>query len=303
MKKYIIEYKIPTLAENAVMENTDSPATFSIDGIEFSQWDFNHRDGWLGDSWIGKLTIEAGDKLEAINIFVSKLKKIIPRLSLISQCYIEFLDQPFLITKNNGTTGFFRYIKKRKGVGLSFREEEKNALAHLLKNDFISEEFYYYWNDAVNTIGYSAKLLLIFAAIESLVKNKKGGKDFNLMEKILGKELCDELFSPNTGLRHRLTHGEYFELGDSKIDYLDRIHKKVMGYFNKSVLNQSLLSENVKHPQRHFFGNKEEARFFIERIDGKKLNFREVLIDFSENDFHELKQHKHVSEEEPESTF
>lgn len=303
MTKYTVEYRILTLAKNAVMGNPEKPARFIIDDIEFSHLNFTHNEGWLENYWIAKLDIEIGNRFEAYKQCTSKLKKIIPRLALISQSYTEFINQPFLITKEDNKIGFFGYKKDRNGTGLMFREKEKEALDYLLSNESIPEEFYYYWNDAVNTIGYSAKLLLMFSALESLAKNNKGKKDFNIINKILGEELTNQLFQQNFGLRHRLIHGEYFNREDQKTDYLDIVHKKVIGYFNKSILENNLINENVVNPQRHIFGNKDTGRFFIQRMDENDLNFREVLNDFQENEFNSPKKHKHIEDKTLDENF
>lgn len=297
MYKYKIEYRILTLAKNAVAESSEKLATFSVDDVEFSHWSFSHMEGWIGNYWISKFEAEADNRLDAYKACIQKLKRIVPRLSLITQSYIEFIGQPFLITKEANEIGFFGYVEETEGVGLMFMENEKEALTILLENESVPEEFYYYWNDAVNTTGYSAKLLLMFSAIEALTKKSDGTKDFEKINEILGEDLNSQLFQQNTGLRHRLIHGEYFSGEDPQVDYLEVVHKKIINYFNASILNRELLNTNVKNPQRHFFGNREVGRFFIRKIDKGVLDFREVLNDFSENEFHTPKTHEHVFEE------
>ena len=301
MTKYTVEYRIQTLAKNAVLEANKKPAEFFVDDIKFSQWDFNYNDGCLGDYWISKLEIEAETGFKAYEICVKKLKRIIPRLALISQCFIEYHAQPFLIKKDGSELGFFGYIKENNGTGLMFMENEKNALETLLKDKLIPEEFYYYWNDAVNTIGYSAKLLLMFSAIESLSKKSNGKKDPNLIIKILGEELNKKLFQQKTGIRHKLIHGEYFE--DLKTNYLEPVHKRVIQYFNRSIFKSKLICEKVRYPQRHFFGNKERSSFFIKRKKEGTLNFKEVLNDFDENEFQSPKEHEHIIDKDLYKNF
>jgi hypothetical protein len=307
MNKYKIEHKILTLAHCAVMENKEKPASFDVDGISFSHWDFNYRDGWLSDAWIAEFNTEAKDSHKAFKLFRDKLVKIIPRIALISQSYIEFYGEPFLISKVNSDVAFFRYTKDVRSVGLMFMEGEQKALKVLLKSTEIPEAFYYYWNDAVNTIGYSPKLLLMFSAIEALVK-KDGKKDWNLINTILGENLTKELFgtrkNSSVGLRHRLVHGEYFNVGDQGKDYLDLVHKKLMTYFNKSIFKEDLVHEDVTHPQRHFFGNKEECRVFIKLKNGSKaFNFKDLIGDFNENGFRNPEKYEHVFDEKLNTSF
>jgi len=294
MNKYTIEQKILTLAECAVMENKQKPASFKFDNIEFSHWDFDYRKGWLGNSWIATAAINAKNYVEAYLVFNNKLSKIIPRISLIAQSYIQYLREPFLIYKNKSDVAFFKYTENRSVVGLMFMEKELKALEILVKKTEIPDNFFYYWNDVTNTIGYSAKLLLMFSAIESLAKqlvkeSKEKGKKKpkeEFMKEILGSDLYKECFENTKGLRHRLMHGDYFQQNDFKKNYLEIIHKKVISYFNREVFKENLISEDVINPQRHFWPNKEGKSFFIKIKDkNQKFSLKEVLNEFQDGEF------------------
>ena len=195
---YSIEQRIETLAENAILEKGNA-ASFTTLGIEFSHWDFNLRDGWLQNYWLAKETCVVANVESACQHFNDKLKRIVPRVALVSQCYTEWRGQPYLIVRADLSLGYYVFIRNTNPVGLMFMEDEVKAL-NLLLDKPIPEAFYYYWNDAVNTIGYSSKLLLMFCAIEALVKvpGKKGPptKDWGRLESILGGELKAELFAP-----------------------------------------------------------------------------------------------------------
>lgn len=296
LNKYKIEHKILTLAHCAVMEKKDKPASFSIDDVEFSHWDFNCADGWLTDAWIATATIEAENYHKAFSEFIKRLSRLIPRISLISQSYIEYLSEPFLIHKIGSDTAFCRYTKDVDATGLMFMENEVKALNKLLTNTEIPEAFYYYWNDAVNSTGYSAKLLLMFSAIEALVK-KNGQKDWNLINEILGEDLVKELFGQsNTGLRHRLVHGEYFSNQDHGKNYLELVHNKVIDYFNSKIFSESLIDKNITHPQRHFFGNKQECKVFVKiKTSNQSFNLKDLLKDFGEKEFYKSEKYEYAS--------
>lgn len=305
--KYEIEHKILTLAHCAVMEKKDDPASFEVDDIKFSHWDFNYRDGWLIDAWLAVATIEAENYHKAFAEFIKKLSRLIPRISLISQSYIEYLSEPFIIHKTGSNTAFFRYTNDTGAVGLMFMEGEQKALKILIDNKVIPEAFYYYWNDAVNATGYSAKLLLMFSAIEALVK-KNGQKDWNLINEILGSDLVEELFGTkeksNTGLRHRLVHGEYFGNQDNGKNYLDLVHNKVIKYFNDKIFKESLIHENVTHPQRHFFGNKQECKTFVKvKTNESIFSLKDLLQDFSDHGFRTPEKYEHVFDDKLNSTY
>jgi hypothetical protein len=280
--KYLIQQKIGTLAENAVNVAKSDPS-FTVDDITFYQWEFNHRDGWLGDAWLAEATIDAENFSDAYRQFRAKLVRIVPRIAFVGQAYTEFGNQPFLILKEGSDIAYFYDILDRRHVGLMFQEDEEAALRALIDNHEVSDEFFLYWSDAVNTIGYSPKLLVMFSAIEALAKKPNGKKDYGKIEAILGPELKQEIFTPTTGLRHRLTHGEHFSVNDFSKNYVEEIHKKIVQYFNQEILGSKLITEDVTGPQRHLFGNKELGRYFIKaKKTGAQLRLREVLKNFDD---------------------
>jgi len=286
---YKIEYRIQTLAKNAVPNKAqNSYHIFPVGDIIFEHWDFNIRDGWLENAWLAKGEVSSNGFLKAINAFRRKLWKIVPRVSLISQSYIEYHFEPFLVHKKDDDRTFFHCTKDSESGGLMFMENEKQALDELLVSTKIPDEFYYYWNDAVNTLGYSAKLLLMFSALEALAKrrDKKRFKyPIDLYVHILGKRLANKIFIQTVGLRHRLVHGEYLSpKQDGKKNYLDLIHKKVISFFNKKILSKHLLSENVVNPQRHFYGSKSEWHRFVRRVDnGTTFELKDLLGEITDD--------------------
>jgi len=268
---YEIQHKIVTLVKNAVIDkDKDTHHIFSVDYITFEHWDYSFEDAQIGDAWIAKGEVESDNFLEAINIFRKSLSKIVPRIALISQAYIEYHREAFVIHKKESDTAFFHCTKDRKPVSLMFMKNEKQALDELLTSVEVPDEFYYYWNDAVNTLGYSAKLLLMFSALEALAKKRDKSKFSNpidLHTHILGEELADTIFTQTSGLRHRLVHGEYLSPDqDGKKNYLDLVHKKIIQFFNKKILSRPLLEENVINPQRNFYGNKSGWDKFIKKM-------------------------------------
>lgn len=295
MNKYKIEHKIETLAQNAVM-TMEVPGSFVIDGTIFSHYEFSHTKGWLHDSWIAAAIIEALNFKEASHLFWQRLFKIVPRATFISQCYTEFVTQPYIICKVGANSAFFRFVRDSQPVGLMFAEDELRALNLLLNRNDIPEQFYRYWNDAVNATGYTPKLLLMFSAIEALAKSGPGKKDWDKIKSILGTDLTIGLFgtkeNPKTGLRHRLVHGEYFNSGDTGKNYVDIVHKRLISYFNDKIFKEQLLEVNVTEPQRHLFGNKQEMRSFIQPFEGAELSLKLVLADFEANDLSKMKQYR-----------
>jgi hypothetical protein len=141
------------------MEDGQMAAAFSVGQIKCSHWDFDVTQAWRSDCWLAEATIDAENYKAAFGIFRRDMSRVVPRISLISQTYTEFLQQPFLIVREGQQIGFLRYTRKRSGVGLMFIENHREALVRLLEDTSIPEEFYYYWNDVVNAVGYTPKLV------------------------------------------------------------------------------------------------------------------------------------------------
>jgi len=276
--------KIQTLVHLLFLQQNEKPASFEFEGIEFYHCEFSHQNGWQKDEWNAAETIEAETWESAFTLFRQKLFSIIPKISFISQAYIDFRIQPFLVHKNESQIAVTNYVAESKPVGLMFGNDDVKVLTELVKNKDIPKEFFLYWNDAVNTTGYSAKLLLMFSAIEALTKKPNGKPNYTLREEVLGKELKFEIFGDKnkskTALRNRIVHGEYFSPEDKK-NYIDAIHKQTIRYFNEHILSESQINEDVKNPQRHFFGNKKSWYGFVERLDkSNEFDLDDILKDF-----------------------
>jgi len=290
MKKYTIHHRIKTVTSNWVSIGNSS-TVFSVDTIKFEQ-EFTLQDGPSGDYWIASSEVEANTWQEAIQDFTDRLVRIASRISLIGQGYIDFIREPFLIRSSQfPTIAFFRNVLDRGHVGLSFFEKHKLALEKLLLDQQASDEFYLYWNDATNTTGYSAKLLLMFAAIEALVKKRDKplySKPDEFRKKILGDDLYMEIYPDRTGLRNRLTHGEYLDWAKDTKDYVAEVHKKVVIFINTEVLKDNLIDEDVVQPQRNFNENKTEWKTgFLKKVGDNNspgLSLEELIAYFNKED-------------------
>jgi hypothetical protein len=67
---YVIEHRIHTLAENAAL-TSPRLASFNIEGVDFSHWDFNTTNGWSQDFWLAKAEVSAENYQEAFVSFRS----------------------------------------------------------------------------------------------------------------------------------------------------------------------------------------------------------------------------------------
>ncbi|WP_342347072.1 hypothetical protein [uncultured Nitrospira sp.] len=283
--QYEIQSRVEALAQIAMTFNSET-SSFLLDEIYFSLWDRGPFNG--SNFWLAKVIVKAGNKNEAFDCFNKKMARVIPQIAFISQCYTEFACQPFLVKRLDKSFAFFRYVQESEGVGLMFGDREKKALEILLIDKVIPGAFYSYWNDAVNTFGYSSKILLLCAALDALGKaglsredKKYKEKFYQKIEEIIGLELKQDLWGtkvdPNSGLRQRLVHGDYLGQDDVEKNYADLLHKRIIKYFNETILKEKLLEEDVVDPLRNILGHKEAYQNYIRSKGNKSLDLREVL--------------------------
>ncbi len=306
--KYEIQHRIETFAKISMAHSCES-SFFSFDEICFSAWggDFSFLTTAEQNFWLAKGTVEASSLKDAMAIFDDILLKLVPMISFSSQCYTEYRSQPFLVKREDRAFAYFRYVRDSECVGLIFGEEEGKALETLAGNFNIPREFYRYWNDAVNSVGYSSKLLLFCAALDALAKGELSNDDkkykekfYQKIEDILGTDLKKDLWGtkkdPNSGLRQRLVHGEYLSRCDVQPDYVELVHNRIIQYFNNSILKENLLSEDIIDPQRHKWGNKEKYENFIKAIENKTLGLENILSELEKSGIGNLNDYEWVDD-------
>lgn len=292
MNQYSIHQKIKTISDLCILDEKGVPLPIIIDGIEFKQWDFNLADGCKGDAWIAEGKEEAKNYHEAFFAFRKKLSNIVPKIAFVSQCYMDYTQETFLVNKINDNSekiAFIHYVFERGVTGLMFMEEEGDDFEKLKGEN---NEFFWYMTDCYNTTGYTAKLLLIFSALESLagkeVKKDADGNDYETynkdkMKEIIGDKLYNTVYGKG-GMRHKLTHGEYIDPSFSGTNYVDLFHKLILEHFNKNFGTK--LNLDVVHPQRHPFGNAYYTNVFIKPKEGyeRELTLKKVTEDFKDGD-------------------
>lgn len=292
MSQYLIQQKIKTTANLCILDTGGTPIPIIIDGIGLRHWDFNLADGCKGDAWIAEGKEEAENCREAFVAFRKKLNKVVPKIAFVSQCYMDYTQEPFLVNKienNSENVAFVHYVYERGSTGLTFMEEERDNLE---KINLENKEFFWYMMDCYNAIGYTAKLLLIFSALESLagkeIKKDAEGNDYETynkekMKEILGDELFNTVYGKN-GMRHKLTHGEYIDPSFSGTNYVDLFHKLILEHFNRNLGTN--LNLDVVHPQRHPFGNAYYTNAFIKpkKSSERETALKEVIEEFKAGD-------------------
>ena len=206
------------------------------------------------------------------------------------------------MARDDLNVAFFKYVRARGSVPLMFTEHGHKALEKLLQSS-VPEAFFHYWADAVNAYGFSAKLLLMFAAVEALTKKENGDVDVPKRIAVLGEELATKIFAGRSGLRHRLSHGQYFDEPDSGVNYVEVIHKTVISYFNREILGEPLLQTDVVNPQRHFFGNAEQWMGLIRPKENVPLTLKVAIEHFSRHDGIYSEQHEIIGDDEVRDAF
>lgn len=264
MPSYLIQKRIHTLIEYSIY-NDAGAVSITRNNIRFSSW---LPDAWTTRFWLAETTRDADDFISAWKAFREALSKIVSRVAFAGQAYHTDLGQPYLIKRADSNIAYFRHSQDRQPVPLHFGQEELDSLDILLADTRIPDAFYFYWNDAVNAVGYAAKLVLMFAAIEILFEkaSRTKRKFYAAVRKAFGSDLTKELYgtakNSRSGLRQRLVHGDYLSETDTK-NYVETIHQTIVRCFNQNMLQSHPINEGVINPQRHLFGNLEGWQGFI----------------------------------------
>jgi hypothetical protein len=274
-------------------------ASFAMNNISFSHWEWNYANGATTHYWLIEQEVNATDYRKAFEIHYKESEEIVSKLAFITQSYCEDKREPFLIHKKNSDIVYFRYTRDSSGVPLYFNKNSLNVLIKLLENTHVPKQFYYYWNDMINSTNYSSKLLLLCSALEALAKGLyPNKKKHDALREILGEDLHLKLWErDHKGIRHRLTHGEYFNDETDNENYVQQAYEKILDFFNSTILEDKLLNTDVKNPQRHFSGNKEGGHYFLQNRNGKKEFTLKELLDIADKGLDQLTdQYDFISE-------
>src|SRR5262245_24362668 len=155
---YRVEHRIAALSAMTIVRDGRIAEYFDAEGVRFSPWDLSPEGRYRADFWLAEAEIDAGHLIDALERYWPRVARIVPRLSLVTQAYIEGTMQPFLFVSDVAAIGYLRYTKHADAVGLYLGVEELDAMNELLHDTTIPNEFFYYWNEAVATAGYTAKI-------------------------------------------------------------------------------------------------------------------------------------------------
>jgi hypothetical protein len=289
MNEYLIEHKIKTLSELGVgLKGINDIPQMDIEGYHFTQWDFTWQAGQLGDGWIASKLFRANSAMEALAHFRKELDEFLPKLAFISQCYMDFYRQPFLIYRKNNNEErdfFFRFTEEKDGVPLTFTENELKSYESIKTFPFLNT--FRFLQECNNCVGYVPKMTLLFAALEAMCGKKEIQRknvvqviyDKEVMKKILGEELNEEFFGRD-GIRNKIIHGDTIDLLPER-DYVEEIHWKIVAYFNKE-LGADIVTEVVS-PQRNFYSNYYYSNLWLRPIEEFKIGLKSCVEGYSAN--------------------
>lgn len=293
MNQYDIQHKIKALAKiDEDYSGASIKAEFFIDNLCFRQWDCTEQDGSIGDAWIVQTQIEAENSVDAYVVLVQKLNEILPRICFVSQCFLDFGHESFLILKKNNNPDnvfAFKRFDETKGGGLSFGKQEETAVKKLKGYQY--PQVFKFLQESINTTNYYARTALMLAALEAMsgevqamscnCENAKKRLTYNRneMKKILNDdELVDSLFGSG-GIRHKLFHGNIKDFESAfPEDYFSKIHKAIIRYFNN--LYSVKITEDAKDVPRDFIIKSE---IFLPLKAKGFVSLQDVVKTFCEN--------------------
>lgn len=274
MNKYLINYKIATVAELI--------KSFNWGGYNFSSYT---NECWNCDAWIASKVIEANTAGEARYKFITDLIPQVEKCSVISQCAFRIVANSYFIykqTNNPEKVVYIYYVRDVGHTGLHFDIQE---IEQLPKFDLITnKKGLFYIMEAANASTFFTRLSMLLAAAEGFagevkIKNQiKTNKP--TLEDILGTDLFKKLYSYGTGLRHKLLHGN-IQAQDLFDGLTEQIYDKLRVYLKTRFDIQ--LEENVVHPQRNFSGNHLYTSTFEKLVDEKYLNLKLIEEAFDDN--------------------
>lgn len=273
MNKYLIQYKIATVAELI--------HPFNARGYSFK----SYADSWWNcDAWVVSKVIEANTAVEARMSFHKDLIPQIEQFSVISQCAFRIIANSYFIYKETNNPEKIIYVYYVRDVGHTGLHFDNDEIDQLPKFDKITnKEGLMYIAEAANASTFYTRLSMLLAGAEGLageittVGRVETNKDE--LKEILGVDLYVKLYGYGKGLRHKLFHGNVktHQLFDGLTEV---IYNKLRKYLKNKYDIQ--LEESVVHPQRNFNGNYEFAATWKRLRDKKYLDLRLIEQPFDE---------------------
>ena len=283
MNKYLIKYKIATVAE---LEDT-----FKLNDYEFTPFT---KEYWSCNAWVATKMVEADHGGIALRDFILGLIPIIEQCSVIPQCAFRIVANTYIVYKLNNNPDkaiYIYYVRKVSHTGLPFGKRE---YGELLKMESIqNKKWPLFIMEASNASTFYTRLSMLLSAVEGLAGEVRMQSqvmtDKKNLEIILGTELFHKLYDYKTGLRHKLSHGN-INSHDLFEGLTDEVYKKIINYITNKFSIQ--FEENVVHPQRNFSDNYEAARTFEKIKDEKYIDLKliEDAFDDSNPKHHDVEQ-------------
>ncbi len=277
MRRYFIQHTASTLAEFLFVINwiyKENPEII-IDWYKITQSNQDVFDSIKEEKfWIVEKEIFAENWIQARNIFIREFFPIANKLWVISQCYLNFLWESYIVQKlsHNPKRIFYCYdVNYVEPVWLVFWKNELDSfgiLSNHTKTNSTLDLAFIYLQASNNTVWWYARIMLLFATLETLAwKLEKVDKDWeeyttynkSEMSRILWNKYFNDLFWKGW-LRHKINHWDdisrfFSKMSGEQIDYLAEVYKKIIDYIN--TIYDVKINTSIVLPQRHPFGNKE----------------------------------------------
>lgn len=246
MNTYSISRGINTILNIRNFAGNPTPSDeFEIDGIVFKEVDQS--------LWLSIGAVEWVNFKKAFEGYYKKFVSLCNEITLMGQCYFEYSTQPILIDKVNKSWNHkniiaYRHIMKKPWVGLSLMDKELKLITSNTERAYLNHTFLVYWNAMVNTTGFPARILVMFAAIDALFKTSWFERKPDFRKKVFGEDLASYLYKWEMAYRNRMVHGDYlFE--DDKKNIETVIYEKMIEYINGVISWWKI--KNIKNPPRH----------------------------------------------------
>lgn len=257
MNTYLIQQKVESFSEIYEQDK------FTINGYLFEQWEYKHLEP-NENAWLIQKHIDSENIIDAMNQFKNELIPILNRVSLISQCGIQCVENSIFVlkTNNNQENIFFLIaLDDSEEVPLSFQTEEIESLKKIINME--NEVIFDLLSVSNLSMTNHSRLVPLILALEAMAgereiisqcskcgdtSRKYLSTDKEKIKLILDdSNLYKKIYHHNDGLRNKLFHGKIFEFRDG-VDYAQRIYDQIIRYFNK-VYGTKICTETIGVPR------------------------------------------------------
>jgi hypothetical protein len=265
-----------------------------LDGYTFRQWQDGTSDPFENRKILAEKDINAETVDAAIIIFREELRNIINRLSFVTQCYMDFENSSFSISKIRSLDNKFvlRHIFPVPSVGLHLDAAEKEAFGRIQEFQPAGDVFGYL-REATKTSSDTARFTMLIGALEAIAGENISGKGTRVTNKeyirthiLKDHALYDELYAYGTGIRNDIFHGRSIDLTPRQGIFEDlnsEIYQRIRAYIIER--NSTTLNLNAVHVPRTPFNNLNIWQGWLRPRDNAATDELPILVRMSYSEF------------------